>query len=96
MTGKQKRYLRSLGVNLRPLILVGKEGLSSNLLDALDNALLAHELVKVSVLKSCEEEIEEVASYLSINSKSDLVQTIGRTLLFYRKNKEKKDGIRLP
>jgi len=38
LTGKQKRYLRSLGVNEKAVVTVGKEGLSTNLIDSLNNA----------------------------------------------------------
>ena len=60
LTGKQKRYLRSLAVNEKAIFQIGKEGLSENLYVSLKEALKARELVKVSVLKTCEVEMNEI------------------------------------
>lgn len=88
LTGKQKRYLRSLAQNYSAIIQVGKNGVSDNLIETLENSLIAHELVKVSVLQNCMIDKKEVAETLSNNTDSDIVQIIGRTIIFYRKNEE--------
>ena len=61
LTTKQKVKLRSLAMELRPIFQVGKEGLSDNLIKGLNDALEAHELIKISVLKNCTSNIKEVA-----------------------------------
>ncbi|NLC96588.1 MAG: YhbY family RNA-binding protein [Erysipelotrichaceae bacterium] len=84
LSGKQKRYLRSLGVNEKAIIHVGKEGMSYNLVDSTKNALNARELVKVSVLKSYDEDLDTLAFDLAMHTKSIVVQQIGRTILLYK------------
>ncbi|MGB7594594.1 MAG: ribosome assembly RNA-binding protein YhbY [Erysipelotrichaceae bacterium] len=94
LNSKQKSALRSLGQTLRAYVQVGKEGMSVNLIASLDDSLEAHELVKVSVLKSCPTTVNEIALDLSSATHSDIVQIIGKTILLYRQSDKKK--IELP
>ncbi|SJZ79218.1 ribosome assembly RNA-binding protein YhbY [Anaerorhabdus furcosa] len=94
LTGKQKSYLRGLANTRNALFQVGKDGLSYNLYKTIEDSLEAHELVKVSVLKTCTEDFKELAFDLAMNTHSEVVQTIGRTVVLYRKSKEQK--IQLP
>ena len=95
LTGKQKRYLRSLAVNEKAIFQIGKEGLSDNLYVSLKEALKARELVKVSVLKTCDLDINEISIELCANTSSELVQKIGKTLVLYKRN-SKEQKIILP
>ena len=90
LTGKQKRYLRSLAVNEKAIFQIGKDGLNQNLYTSLKEALKARELVKVSVLKSCETEMNEVTVELCVNTGAELVQVIGKTVVLYKRSKERK------
>ena len=89
LSGKQKRYLRSLAVNEKAICQIGKDGLDENLYKAVKENLKARELVKVSVLKSCELEMNEIAVELCANTGAELVQKIGRTLVLYKQSKER-------
>lgn len=53
-------------------------------------ALEARELIKVSVLQNCEEDKNDVAEALVKGSRSQLVQTIGNTIVLYKESKENK------
>ena len=89
LTGKQKRYLRSLGNELEPILLIGKEEITPNLLKQADDALEARELIKARVLQNCADVPENIAARLAEATTSELVQVIGRNFLLYRKAKEK-------
>jgi RNA-binding protein len=88
LTGKQRRYLRSLGHHLAPVVQVGKEGISEGLIGALAAALEQHELIKVRLGEQVEGDRREVAQALAEASKADLAGMIGRTLLLYRRREE--------
>lgn len=88
LTGKEKRYLRSIAANKKAVVIVGKDGISRNLIHSLKDALEAHELVKVNVLKNCEEDIKEIAFDLSAASNSEIVHAIGRTFVLYKQSKK--------
>ena len=86
LNSKQRAYLRSLGNELEPIFQIGKGGLSEELLDQLDAALEARELIKVRVLKNCLEDEEALAEEISEALDCDVVQRIGRVLLLYRQS----------
>ena len=84
LNSKQRAYLRSLGNDLEPIFQIGKGGLSDELLDQLDAALEARELIKVRVLKNCLEDEGDIADEISEALDCDVVQRIGRVILLYR------------
>ena len=88
LNGKQKRYLRGLANNIKPVVIIGKDGISRNLTDSLDDALEAHELVKIKVLETCDIELNEIALDLSSITNSDIVQKIGRMIILFRRNQK--------
>jgi len=90
LTGKQKRYLRSLAVNEKAIFQIGKDGLSDNFYITVNEALKARELVKIAILKTCEVTINEIAIEVCAHTKAELVQTIGKTLVLYKPSKERK------
>ena len=53
MTGRQKRHLRSLAHPLKPIVNLGKQGLSRETKREIESQLLDHELLKCKVLESC-------------------------------------------
>ncbi|WP_259424291.1 ribosome assembly RNA-binding protein YhbY [Bacillus velezensis] len=95
LTGKQKRFLRSKAHHLTPIFQVGKGGVNENMVKQIAEALEARELIKVSVLQNCEDDKNDVAEALVKGSRSQLVQTIGNTIVLYKKSKENKQ-IELP
>lgn len=90
LTGKQKRYLRSLANTIKPITQVGKEGVSDSLFSSVYDAFNTHELIKLNVLKTCDDDINEIAIEICSNCSCELVQKIGKTLVFYKKAKEPK------
>ena len=88
LTGKQKRSLRALGHHLRPATTIGKQGLADAVVAQVEHNLLAHELVKVRVLKTCPLEPQAVATALTQRTGAALAQSVGRTLLLYRPHPE--------
>ncbi len=89
LNGKEKRFLRSLANTIDPVVQVGKASVNESVLFSLNEALDARELVKVKVLKNCPDEVKDVAQELADQSRSELVQVIGRNVVLYRPNPEK-------
>ena len=88
LSRKEIQSLRSRGHNIKPVVLVGHEGLTSAVLDAADAALTTHELIKVKLLQNCAEDKDSAAALLSKKLKAVMVQRIGRTTLLWRKRPE--------
>lgn len=89
LNSKQRAYLRGLSNKIDPIFQIGKGGVSPELIEALDEALEARELIKCTVLNNCMEDIKYIASAISERTKSDVVQVIGKKVVIYRQSKEK-------
>lgn len=95
MTSKQRAYLKSLASNINPIFQVGKASLTPEMITAVDEALEKRELIKLSVLKNCFDDPDELAVTLAERSHSQVVQVIGKKIVLYRPAK-KDPKIQLP
>lgn len=97
MTTKQRAYLKGLAMTMDPVLQIGKSSLTPEVTAAVDEALEARELIKISVLKNCTDDGRELAQILSERTHSQVVQVIGKKIVLYRQAKdEKKRKIVLP
>ena len=94
LSTRQRAFLRGLGHHLQPVVMLGKEGITAGLLQALDIALDQHELVKLRVLETAPSDAKELAADLASQSVSALVQVLGRTLLLYRRRPDSQRSAR--
>jgi RNA-binding protein len=88
LTGKQRRHLRALAHDMKPIVQVGKGGIDGGLIGAVDRALTDHELVKVKVGESAGLDRHEAAENLATATKSEVAQVLGNTVLLYRPDPE--------
>ena len=65
LTGKQKRYLRSLAHNTDPTFRIGKGGINENMISQIDETLEKRELIKIHVLQNNFDDKNELANELS-------------------------------
>lgn len=90
LNGKQKRFLRAMANSIKAVVTIGKDGISDNVIDSINDYLDAHELIKISVLKTCDIELNEILIEVLRSTNSELVQTIGKTIILYKPSKERK------
>ena len=95
MNSKQRAYLRGLANTMPAIFQVGKNGISENFIKQIDDALEARELIKLNVLETSPEDIQEIADTLSEATNSILVQTVGNKITLYRARK-RNSKIQLP
>lgn len=91
----QKKYLRSLGHSLKPVVTVGSAGVTPAVTAELDGALAHHELVKVKVRIGERSSRQDMVQAMCEATGSALVQQIGHMALLYRPDPET-PSIRLP
>lgn len=89
LTSKQRAFLKKQAHDLDPMVRIGKDGLSENLIQSLLDVIEKRELVKVKILQNSEVEKKEVAQELALKSGCELVAIIGKTLIFFKENEEK-------
>ena len=90
MTSKQRAYLKSLAMNLDPIFQIGKNSLTPELTAAIQEALDARELIKISVLQNCLDDPRELAELLSERTRSQIVQVIGKKIVLDKEGKDEK------
>lgn len=88
LSGKEKNKLRGIAQKRKALFQIGKDGVSENMIKTIGDSLEAHELVKISMLKTCATMPREAAFDLAAGTKSEIVQIIGRTIILYRRSKK--------
>lgn len=89
ITTKQRAYLRGLGNALDPVMQIGKDGISENVLNGVNLLLEARELVKIKMLKNCDYEIKDLANEIAQKTSAEVVQVIGNIFILYKKSTRK-------
>lgn len=98
LTPRQRRYLKGLAHSLKPVVQIGQNGVTETVVRALEDALTAHELIKVQFVDVKEKDTKHLLAHRIESALScEIVGTIGHRVIFYRPHKEaKKRGIQLP
>ncbi len=93
-TGKQRAQLKKLA-NAKPVMFqIGASGLTDTIITNVFDYLRKHEVGRISVLKNCIQETDEIIKILESYGIS-VVYQIGRVLSLYKENKNLKDRIKL-
>ena len=71
---------------MQPIIQVGKSGIEKPLINTIENALEARELIKISILQNSLENPRELAEKISTLLRAETVQVIGRVIILYKKS----------
>ncbi len=93
LSSAHKKFLRGKAHHLKPLVLVGQSGVTEGIIGSVNDALLAHELIKVRLREP--EDKKAMAKELATLSKSHLCGLVGHTAILYRAHPEKPQ-IQLP
>ena len=88
LSNENKKLLKKEASKLNATIIIGKDGLTDNILDNVYNDLAAHELVKISVLKTCDEDINALALDIAGECNANIVQVIGRVIILFKESKK--------
>jgi len=89
VTSKQRAYLKGLAMTMDPVFQIGKASLTPENTAAIDEALEARELIKITVLKNCLDDGRAIAEVLAERTRSEVVQVIGKKIVLYRPAKKK-------
>ena len=96
MTSKQRAYLKGLAMTMDPIFQMGKASLTPENTKAIDEALAARELIKISVLQNCLDDPHQMAEIIAERTHAQVVQVIGKKIVLYREGKKEKKKIVLP
>lgn len=94
LSNKQKQHLKDLAHNLKPVVLMGANGLTEAVLAEIEIALDHHELIKVKVVSEDRETKQLIVDAIVRETGAEKVQVIGKVLVLYRQSQQRK--IELP
>ena len=78
------KQLRTIGHQLKPVVMVGENGLTENVIAELNRALDDHELIKVKFAGDDREAKKAAIASMAKQLKAEVVQSIGKIALVYR------------
>lgn len=90
LSSKERSKLKGIAMNLDPIFQLGKESLTPEFTKAIDEALEKRELIKINVLKNCDDDRQAVAQMLAERTHAQVVQIIGRKIVLFRYQKDAK------
>jgi RNA-binding protein len=96
LKGFERTYLRGLAHNLKPVVQIGKGGITDEVTASINEALAARELIKVKFI-DFKEEKKAISKEIEENTKSEMVGMIGNIAIFFREHADyAKRKIKLP
>lgn len=87
---EQRRQLAANAHHLDPIVMIGKDGLTENVISELDRSLLKHELIKVKILNGDQDQRASLLEKICFSLNAAPVKQIGKILIIYRINPDKK------
>ncbi|OIV47883.1 RNA-binding protein [Sodalis sp. TME1] len=90
LNNKQKQHLKGLAHSLKPVVMLGNNGLTEGVLAEIEQALEHHELIKVKIAAEERETKTLIADAIVRESGASKVQVIGNILVLYRPAAERK------
>ncbi len=89
LNGKRRAYLKKLAQKIDPALIIGKNGLTQEVIDQLEALANKRELVKIRFLDTIPEEPEEMIAKILEALNAEFVQHIGSKFTFYRESDER-------
>ncbi|MGM0431847.1 MAG: YhbY family RNA-binding protein [Spirochaetota bacterium] len=87
MDSYTRNFLRKRAHDLKPVVMVGKSGLDQRVIQTLNDALFAHELVKVKFV-DFKESRGVIARQMAEESQSELITVIGNIAVLYKEQED--------
>lgn len=87
ITKDQKKQLKSMAHHLKPVIMIGQQGLTPAVFEEIELTLDQHELIKVKIAAD-KKERQVIADKIEDKTQSQLIQKIGQMGIFFRRNEK--------
>lgn len=93
LTSKQRAHLRSIAQSYNPIFYIGKLGITDEIINQLEHAINARELIKIGVQENCEHNAREAADIIAPQLEADVVAVIGRKFVLWRRSRDPKKRV---
>ncbi len=88
VNSEQTKELKTRAHMLKPIIMIGQAGLTEAVLKEIEIALDIHELLKIKV-RAERDERKEIFQQICIDTKAEMIQSIGQVIVIYREKPPK-------
>ena len=88
LNSRQKKILRAKAHDLKPIILVGKSGVTNGCIQSIDEVIESRELIKIKFLEHKDKK-KDLSKTICDKTNSEIVGNIGHTVMIFRQNPEK-------
>ena len=85
-TSKQRSKLRSYAQTIEPIGQIGKNGITDGMIEGLSSALDKRELIKLTLLKNSDEDVNETGKEIAERLGAEVVCITGRKIVLYRRS----------
>lgn len=90
ISGKQRSYLKSLAHDLKPIVNIGKNSLTGEVITSIDEALEKRELIKIKILNNNLDDNDEIVDEVIEKLNCEFVSHLGNIFTIYRESKKNK------
>ena len=88
LNSRQKKNLRAKAHDLKPVVLVGKAGVTTGCIQSIDEAIESQELIKVKFLEHKDDK-KNLSDEIAEKTNSEIAGNIGHTIILFRQNLDK-------
>ena len=88
LNSRQKKILRAKAHDLKPIVLVGKSGVTSGCIQSIDEAIESQELIKVKFIEHKDKK-KSLSEEIYTKTNSEIIGNIGHTIMLFRQNPDK-------
>lgn len=88
LNSSMKKKLKAIGHSINPFINVGKQEITENIINKVNNELEIHELVKIKIQKTSLTPVKDAIEEIANSTNSNIIRIIGSTGLLFRRNNE--------
>jgi putative YhbY family RNA-binding protein len=81
---KMRSELKGAAMNIEPVLSIGKNSLTPEFIEAVRENIVKNELIKINILKNCDDDPKAIAHTLAGRTQSEVVQVIGRKIVLYK------------
>ena len=92
LSSKKRAKIRSIVHEIKPNVMIGKDGITENIIEEIDNILLNKEIAKIKLLNNFDEDIKDVVESLSNKTDSYVISVMGNVIILYRYSE--KEGVK--
>ncbi|WP_099320710.1 ribosome assembly RNA-binding protein YhbY [Anaerococcus sp. Marseille-P3625] len=90
INAKERAKLKSLSHDYKPVINIGKNSITDEVIRAIDEALSSRELIKIKILNNNLDDQDEILENILNSLNADFVNHLGSIITIYRKSDDNK------